>query len=51
MAEITDKQRDFQENLTKLHDMNLENCLDLMQIYENQDPSYFLKHDMKVGAN
>jgi hypothetical protein len=30
--------------------VTLENCLDLMQIYEDQDPGFFVKHGVKVGA-
>jgi hypothetical protein len=31
-------------------DMTLKNCLDLMQIYKDQDPRFFVKHSVKVGA-
>jgi hypothetical protein len=37
-------------NINKARDMTLENCLDLMQIYEDQDPGFFVKHGVKVGA-
>ena len=30
--------------------MTLENRLDLMQIYEDPDPDFFVKHGVKVGA-
>ncbi|KAJ5111804.1 hypothetical protein NUU61_001434 [Penicillium alfredii] len=40
----------FRDNLTKARDVTLENCLDLMQIYEDQDPGFFVKHGVKVGA-
>ncbi|KAF9249764.1 hypothetical protein DTO027I6_9468 [Penicillium roqueforti] len=30
----------FRENINKARDMTLENCLDLMQIYEDQDPGF-----------
>ncbi|KAI9036760.1 uncharacterized protein KD926_001338 [Aspergillus affinis] len=40
----------FRENITKAHDVTIENCLDLMQIYEGQDPGFFVKHGVKVGA-
>ncbi|KAJ5993369.1 hypothetical protein N7451_009093 [Penicillium sp. IBT 35674x] len=38
------------ENINKARDVTLENCLDLMQIYEDQDPGFFVKHGVKVGA-
>ncbi|KAI3290537.1 hypothetical protein DTO002I6_6460 [Penicillium roqueforti] len=40
----------FRENINKAHDVILENCLDLMQIYKDQDPGFFIKHSVKVGA-
>jgi len=40
----------FRENITKARDVTVENCLDLMQIYEDQDPDFFVKHGVKVGA-
>ncbi|KAJ5737280.1 uncharacterized protein N7483_002405 [Penicillium malachiteum] len=40
----------FRKNINKARDVTLENCLDLMQIYEDQDPSFFVKHGVKVGA-
>jgi hypothetical protein len=40
----------FRENINKARDVTLENCLDLMQIYEDQDPGYFVKHGVKVGV-
>ena len=40
----------FRENINKARDVTLENCLDLMQIYEDQDPSFFVTHGVKVGA-
>ena len=30
--------------------MTLENCLDLIQVYEDQGPGFFVKHGVKVGA-
>ncbi|KAJ5534297.1 hypothetical protein N7527_000551 [Penicillium freii] len=38
------------ENINKARDVTLENCLDLMQIYKDQDPGFFVKHGVKVGA-
>ncbi|KAJ5737221.1 uncharacterized protein N7483_002346 [Penicillium malachiteum] len=40
----------FRENINKARDVTLENCLDLMQFYEDQDPGFFVKHGVKVGA-
>ncbi|KAJ5188678.1 hypothetical protein N7491_004998 [Penicillium cf. griseofulvum] len=40
----------FRENINKARDVTLENCLDLMQIYEDQDLGFFVKHGVKVGA-
>ncbi|KAJ5728932.1 uncharacterized protein N7483_003440 [Penicillium malachiteum] len=37
-------------NINKARNVTLENCLDLMQIYEDQDPGFFVKHGVKVGA-
>lgn len=30
--------------------MTLEYCLDLSQLYEDQNPDFFVQHDMKLGA-
>lgn len=30
--------------------MTLGNCLDLRQIYEDQDSDFFVQHRVKVGA-
>ncbi|RJE21196.1 hypothetical protein PHISCL_06472 [Aspergillus sclerotialis] len=40
----------FRDNINKARDVTLENCLDLMQIYEDQDPSFFVRHGVKLGA-
>lgn len=40
----------FRDNIKKARDVALENCLDLVQIYEDQDPSFFVKHGVKVGV-
>lgn len=40
----------FRDSINKAHDVTLENRLDLMQIYEDQDPDFFVKHGVKVGA-
>ncbi|KAJ5998521.1 hypothetical protein N7451_006331 [Penicillium sp. IBT 35674x] len=40
----------FKDNINKARDVTLENCLDLMQIYEDQDPDFFVKHGVKLGA-
>ncbi|KAJ5223962.1 hypothetical protein N7468_008504 [Penicillium chermesinum] len=40
----------FRENIQKARDVALENCLDLKQIHEDQDPEFFVKHGVKAGA-
>jgi hypothetical protein len=40
----------FRDNINKARDLTLENCLDLTQIYEDQDPDFFVKRGVKVGA-
>lgn len=40
----------FRDNIKKARDVTLENCLDLMQIHEDQDPGFFVNHGVKVGA-
>jgi hypothetical protein len=40
----------FRENINKARDVTLESCLDLMQIYEDQDLDFFVMHGVKVGA-
>lgn len=40
----------FKENIQKARDVALENCLDLKQIHEDQDPEYFVEHGVKAGA-
>ena len=40
----------FRENINKARDMTLENCLDLIQIYKDQDLGFFVKYSVKVGA-
>lgn len=40
----------FRDNINKGRDVTLENCLDLMQIYEDQDSSFFVTHGVKIGA-
>lgn len=42
--------KSFKDDITKARDMTLENCLDLMQIYKDQDPDFFVKRGVKVGA-
>ncbi|KAJ5502326.1 hypothetical protein N7463_005200 [Penicillium fimorum] len=34
----------FSDNINKARDVTLENCLDVIQVYEDQDPSFFVKH-------
>jgi len=40
----------FRDNINKARDVTLENCLDLMQVHEDQDPDFFVKHGVKVAA-
>jgi hypothetical protein len=40
----------FKDNINKARDVTLEHCLDLMQIYEDQDPDFFVKRGVKLGA-
>lgn len=40
----------FKENIQKARDVALENCLDLKQIHQDQDPGFFVKHGVKAGA-
>lgn len=40
----------FRDNLNKARDVALQNCLDLMQIYEDQDPGFFVKYGVKLGT-
>lgn len=40
----------FRDNIIKARDVTLGNCLDLTQVYEDQDPGFFVKHGVKVGA-
>jgi len=56
IEEYTDWQRArvsneaFRDNIIKARDVTLENCLDLTQVSEDQDPAFFVKHGVKVGA-
>lgn len=40
----------FRDNINKARDVTLENCLDLMQVHEDQDPEFFVKRGVKLGA-
>ncbi|CAI7609528.1 unnamed protein product [Penicillium viridicatum] len=40
----------FRDNINKARDVALENCLDLMQVHEDQDPGFFVKRGVKLGA-
>jgi hypothetical protein len=40
----------FKENIRKARDVILENCLDLKQIYHDQDPNFFVQVEVKVGV-
>jgi hypothetical protein len=40
----------FIDHIKKACDVALENCLNLKQIYEDQDPDFFVKQGVKVGV-
>ncbi|OJD23816.1 hypothetical protein ACJ73_04829 [Blastomyces percursus] len=40
----------FKDNINKARDIALENCLDLKQIFADEDPNVFLKHGVKMSA-
>lgn len=40
----------FRDNINRARDVTFENCLDLMQIYEDQNPGFFVTRGVKVGA-
>ena len=40
----------FKDKINKARNMTLKNCLDLIQIYDDQNPGVFVKHGVKVGA-
>lgn len=40
----------LRDNIIKARDVTPENCLGLTQVYEDQDPGFFVKHGVKVGA-
>lgn len=40
----------YRDNINKERDVTLDNCLDISQIYEDQDPGFFVKHGVEVGA-
>lgn len=40
----------FRDNIAKARDVALENCFDLMQVHKDQDPDFFVKHGVKLGA-
>jgi len=40
----------FRGNIQKARDVALENCLDLKQIHDDQDPEFFVKNGVKAGA-
>ena len=40
----------FKEQIAKAGEVALENCLDLKQIDKDQDPEFFVKRGVKVGA-
>jgi hypothetical protein len=40
----------FRENIRKARDVTLENCLDLKQIYYDQNPDFFVQVGVKIGV-
>ena len=40
----------FKEQIAKAGEVALENCLNLKQIDKDQDPEFFVKRGVKVGA-
>lgn len=40
----------FMDNIIQVRVVTLRNFLDLVQIYGDQDPGFFVKHGVKVGA-
>ncbi|KAK2810293.1 hypothetical protein FQN50_003024 [Emmonsiellopsis sp. PD_5] len=40
----------FKQHVRKACDVALENCLDLQQIYEDNDPDFFVNHGVKTGV-
>ena len=40
----------FQNNIRKAYDVALENCLDLKQIFFDQDPDFFVKQGVKINV-
>ncbi|KAJ5086731.1 hypothetical protein NUU61_008038 [Penicillium alfredii] len=40
----------FRNNIQKACDVALNNCHNLKQIHEDQDPDFFVKHGVKAGA-
>ncbi|GCB28273.1 hypothetical protein AAWM_11158 [Aspergillus awamori] len=40
----------FKDNIIKARDIALNNCLDLKQIYQDQDPGFFINQGVKLGA-
>lgn len=40
----------FKDNINKARDIALENCLDLKQIFFDQDPDFFITRGVKIGV-
>ncbi|KAJ5882105.1 uncharacterized protein N7529_000777 [Penicillium soppii] len=40
----------LRDNIAKVRDVTHENCLDLMQVYEDQDLDFFVMHGVGLGA-
>jgi hypothetical protein len=40
----------FRDNIKRAREVTLEYCLDLSQLHEDQNPEFFVQHDVKLGA-
>lgn len=40
----------FRDNIRRAREVTLEYCLDLSQIHEDQNPEFFVQHEVKLGA-
>lgn len=49
MAAVRSEQRNFQDDINRACNVTLEDCFDLMQIYD-QDPGSYIKRSAKLGA-
>lgn len=40
----------FRDNIRRAREVALKYCLDLSQVHEDQNPEFFVQHDVKLGA-